>query len=106
MSTLKRLIGGGLFVLVLSGTALAQQRRAPTEIPRESAVAAAPMVTVTASAKRVRFVSPGSVVQLRLEVFNETGQKLFDTEQRGGNVLASALTRTCRMCATRKTSIP
>jgi hypothetical protein len=27
------------------------------------------------------------VVQLRLEVYNEAGQKLFDTELHGGNVL-------------------
>ena len=39
------------------------------------------------TAERVRFVSPGSVVQLRLEVYNEAGQKIFDTELRGGNVL-------------------
>src|SRR5712691_9237561 len=49
--------------------------------------ATAPLVTAAANAKRVRFVSPGTVVQLRLEVYNETGQKLFDTELHGGNVL-------------------
>ena len=89
MFTLKRFIGGSLFVFVLAGTALAQENRAPIETPREpvAPTPAAPLVTATATAKRVRFVSPGSVVQLRLEVYNETGQKLFDTELRGGNVL-------------------
>src|SRR5688572_26567210 len=87
MFTIGRLIGGSLCVFVLSVIALAQDGRRATETPPEPAVAAAPMVTVTATAKRVRFVSPGTVVQLRLEVFNKDGQKLFDTEQRGGNVL-------------------
>ena len=89
MFTLKRLIGGSLFVFVLAGTALAQEIRAPIDTPREpvAPIPAAPLVTAAATAKRVRFVSPGTVVQLRLEVYNETGQKLFDTELHGGNVL-------------------
>ena len=86
MCTLKRLIGCNLFVLFLFSTALAQESRAPIDTPREP-VASGPLVTATATAKRVRFVSPGSVVQLRLEVYNEAGQKLFDTELHGGNVL-------------------
>jgi len=44
-------------------------------------------VTAAATAERVRFTSPNTVVQLRLEVYDEAGQKLLDTEQRGGNVL-------------------
>src|SRR5687767_10642430 len=88
MFTLQRFIGGSLFVFVLAGAALAQENRAPVDTPREPVpVVAAPLVTATATARRVRFVSPGTVVQLRLEVFNEAGQKLFDTELRGGNVL-------------------
>src|SRR5688572_26952052 len=87
MDRIKQLIGGSLFILVLCGTVLAQENPAPVEKPRETNTAAPPLVTATASAKRVRFVSPGSVVQLRLEVYNDAGQKLFDTELRGGNVL-------------------
>src|SRR5688500_15084546 len=82
-----RLIGSSLFVLLLIGTALAQENRAPVDTSPVAAVPTAPLVTATATAKRVRFVSPGTVVQLRLEVYNEAGQKLFDTELRGGNVL-------------------
>ena len=81
-----RLIGSSLFVLFLFSIALAQENRAPIDTPREP-VPAGPLVTASATAKRVRFVSPGTVVQLRLEVYNETGQKLFDTELHGGNVL-------------------
>ena len=87
MFTLKRLVHGSLFVFVLAGVALAQENRAPVETPRESVLPAAPLVTAAATAERVRFVSPGTVVQVRLEVYNETGQKLFDTELHGGNVL-------------------
>ncbi len=86
MFTLTRLIYGSLVVFVLTSVALAQENRAPLNTTRES-VATAPLVTVTATSKRVRFVSPGSVVQLRLEVYNEAGQKLFDTQLHGGNVL-------------------
>ncbi|MEO8435633.1 MAG: hypothetical protein ABI596_12115, partial [Pyrinomonadaceae bacterium] len=86
MFTIKRFICSSLFAFVLAGTAWAQENPAPVEKLREP-IPAAPLVTATASIKRVRFVSPGSVVQLRLEVYNEAGQKLFDTELHGGNVL-------------------
>lgn len=86
MFKLKRLIGGSLVVLFIAGAALAQENLAPIDTSRDS-VPAAPLVTATASSQRVRFVSPGTVVQLRLEVYNEAGQKLFDTELHGGNVL-------------------
>src|SRR6185295_15663144 len=44
-------------------------------------------VTVYASADRMRFTAPSSVVQMRLEVYNSTGKKVFDNELRGGNIL-------------------
>src|SRR5262245_55680488 len=46
-------------------------------------------LTVTSSAlgNRVRFTAASSVVQIRLEVYNSVGRKLFDNEVRGGNVL-------------------
>ena len=88
MFAMKRLLGGCVFVSTLvTTTALAQVARAPVGIEREPVAAVAPLVTAAASAKRVRFVSPGTVVQLRLEIYNEAGQKLFDTELHGGNVL-------------------
>ena len=45
------------------------------------------VVTVSTTAERVRIAAPNTVVQLRLEVYDDAGQKLFDTEQHGGNVL-------------------
>src|SRR5262245_59237936 len=44
-------------------------------------------ITATASGERVRFAAPSSVVQIRLEVYNSVGRKLFDNEVRGGNVV-------------------
>ena len=45
------------------------------------------MVTASVISDGVRIAAPSAVVQLRLEVYDDAGQKLFDTEQRGGNVL-------------------
>src|SRR5688572_2480958 len=44
---------------------------------------------VTASVTRdgVRISAPSSVSQLRLQVYDDAGQKLLDTEQSGGNLL-------------------
>ena len=44
-------------------------------------------VTASASSDRVRFTAPSSVVQIRLEVYNTRGKKVFDNEVRGGNLL-------------------
>ena len=88
MFAMKRLLGGCVFVSTLfTTTAFAQEVRAPNGSEREPSAAVAPLVTAAATATRVRFVSPGTVVQLRLEVYSEAGQKLFDTELHGGNVM-------------------
>jgi len=39
------------------------------------------------SGDRVRFTAASFVVQIRLEVYNSSGRKLFDNEIRGGNIL-------------------
>jgi hypothetical protein len=48
-----------------------------------------PTLTITAfaSTERVRFTAPSSIVQMRLEVYDAAGRKLFDNELKGGNVL-------------------
>jgi hypothetical protein len=45
------------------------------------------IVTASVTTDGLRISAPSSVAQLRLEVYDDAGQKLFDTEQRGGNVL-------------------
>ncbi|PYS79667.1 MAG: hypothetical protein DMF70_12640, partial [Acidobacteria bacterium] len=67
--------------LLLAVCAVAQEARETTQS------VAATIVTATVSSDRLRFAAPNRVAQLRLEVYSENGQKLFDTEQRGGNVL-------------------
>jgi len=71
------------FILVLSlvTTAVAQEN-APVNNQRNAVI-----VTATATAEHLRLVAPNAVVQFRLEVYDESGRKVFDTEQRGGSVL-------------------
>jgi hypothetical protein len=73
-------------LMFLAGVASAQVAQ-PDNNVEQPAVRVISTVTASATAERVRFTSPNTVVQLRLEVYDETGQKLLDTEQRGGNVL-------------------
>ena len=44
-------------------------------------------ITASASSERVRFTSPASTVQIRIEVYSSDGRRVFDNEVRGGNVL-------------------
>ena len=70
MFACKRLIGSSLFVFVLAGTVLTQEIRTTRLAPGEAVapMPAGPLVTATATADRVRFVAPGTVIQVRLEV--------------------------------------
>lgn len=47
----------------------------------------APLVTASVTSDGVRIAAPSAVVQLRLEVYDDAGQKIFDTEQPAGDVL-------------------
>src|SRR5256885_17012281 len=73
-------------LMFLAGVASAQVAQPDNDVERVAGRSAS-TVTASATAERVRFTSPNTVVQLRLEVYGETGQKVLDTEQRGGNVL-------------------
>src|SRR6266852_3318420 len=75
-----------LVVLMLLASAAFGQVQ-PDNNVEQAAVQLTSTVTAAATAERVRFTSPNTVVRLRLEVYDEAGQKLHDTEQRGGNVL-------------------
>jgi hypothetical protein len=68
-------------VLYLAAIAVAQETK-PVNDPRSALT-----ITAFATSDHVRFVAPSSVVQIRLEVYNSTGNKLFDNEVRSGNVL-------------------
>src|SRR5688572_2950985 len=45
------------------------------------------IVTASVTTDGVRISAPSSVSQLRLQVYDDAGQKLLDTEQSGGNLL-------------------
>jgi trimeric autotransporter adhesin len=71
-------------LLVLSSAAFAQEQ--------SSAGTASPLVTATASAGRVRYVSMGEVQQTRLQVFSPEGVQIFDSSYRDGNLIDWQLT--------------
>jgi Chaperone of endosialidase len=81
MSTAKSLVTSAAAILLLVGIVYSQEQTAPSSSPSTITVTAA------ATADRVRFTAPGTVVQLRLEVYDANGEKLFDFEIRGGNVI-------------------
>ena len=78
MPTLKQLIFTAVLVFSVVATAAAQDSL--------SAQRSSLTITATAVDDRVRVTAPSSVVQMRLEVYATSGEKLFDQEIRGGNV--------------------
>lgn len=77
MPSLARTTTSFLLSLLLFNTVPAQQLNQPSTM----------VVTTTVAAGHVRFAAPSSVVQIRLEVYDPAGVKIFDNEIRGGNVL-------------------
>jgi hypothetical protein len=69
------------FFMLTTGWAVAQEENG-ARLARSEQV-----VTATTTAARLRLAAPNAVVQLRLEVYDDNARKVFDTEQRGGNVL-------------------
>lgn len=58
-----------------------------TSIAFAQAIVPDPTVTIAATKERIRITAPNTVVQLRLEIYDQWARKIFDTEQRGGSVL-------------------
>src|SRR5262245_50398341 len=79
MLTIKRQLLVVFSFLFLIGAAVAQEEKIANL--KESSV------TASASGERVRFSTLFSVVQIRLEVYDSSGSKLFDNEVRGANFL-------------------
>jgi hypothetical protein len=86
MFRLHYLIATLLVSILLSTAALAQSE---TAAQREAAPATvtAPAVTVSASAEAVRFTSPEQVLQMRVEIYSASGELIFDSGLRQGNIL-------------------
>src|SRR2546425_1052950 len=71
------LLSTGLLVL---STGLAQTQQPDTQ-------SSVPIVIVTASSQRVRYISAGEVNQTRLQVFSPAGVQVFDSDFRLGNLI-------------------
>jgi hypothetical protein len=76
-------LAAGLFVLLSICNGIAAQERGG-EMGRGQS--AAP-ITATATAERVRFHSPGEVTEIRVEVFDGAGERVFDSGFKRGNLL-------------------
>src|SRR6266705_53148 len=82
MSSLKQILFNFVFALALAlpGTVTAQDNA--NVIAQRSAMT----ITASASADRIRIAAPSSIVQMHVEVYAASGEKLLDNEIRGGNV--------------------
>src|SRR6266498_4477942 len=80
MNTLRQIYSASLLVLALLATAAAQ------DSPSASAQRSSLTITAAAAGERVRITAPSSIVQMHVEVYAASGEKLFDQEIRGGNV--------------------
>ena len=83
MCPLKQFFRSSAFVLILSVIVTASAQDSSNSIGNQTAA-----LTITAAAvgERVRITAPSSVVQMHVEVYAASGEKLFDQEIRGGNV--------------------
>jgi hypothetical protein len=80
MPNLKQTVFAAMLVCALLSTAAAQESTSPT-VQTSSLT-----ITASAAGERVRITAPASVVQMHVEVYAASGEKLFDQEIRGGNV--------------------
>jgi hypothetical protein len=86
MTTIKSLIKSfalGLMLLLTGATSTYAQTEAGSKQPATQPEAT---VTVSLSAKGVRFAAPGALGQMRLEVFNAAGAALYNSEFQPGTV--------------------
>ena len=90
MPAITRTLSVFLFLLVLFGTASAQDRtltQNTTDAPQTNSLASTPAVTATAGIHQVRYVSLGEVQHTRLQVFAPDGTEVFDSDFRLGNLI-------------------
>ncbi|HLM56405.1 MAG TPA: tail fiber domain-containing protein [Pyrinomonadaceae bacterium] len=79
MLTRRHIISALLSLTFFHASASAQDAQ-PSQAP-------APAVTAAATDAGARFTAPGEVLQLRLEVYAASGERVFDSGPRTGNVL-------------------
>jgi hypothetical protein len=75
----------GFLLLAATSITFAQVER-PVERPDMRSLPASPTVTISISARGVRFAALGGFKQMRLEVFDASGSTLYNSEFQAGNV--------------------
>src|ERR1700694_2259121 len=80
MPTLKQIIFALVPIFAMLSASVAQ------ESTNSTVQGSSLTITATAASERVRITAPSSVVQMRIEVYGASSEKLFDQEIRGGNV--------------------
>jgi len=76
------LLSAVISLSLLGGQAVAQSTQQGAQPP-----AAAPPVTASADGAGARFTAPEGVSQVRLEIYTQAGERVFDTGMRPGSVL-------------------
>src|SRR5437588_1269225 len=82
MSTI-RIFSLSLLLLLAGAVVTCAQTEQSSKLPAPSTDAP---VTISISAKGVRFAAPGRLGQMRLEVFNAQGDSLYNSEFQPGTV--------------------
>ncbi|HEV7858136.1 MAG TPA: hypothetical protein VGO91_05860, partial [Pyrinomonadaceae bacterium] len=77
-----RLIPTIVLSLMMLNTVFAQEQKT-----KSLTTAAPPLITATARGRQLRFAALGEIRDLRLEVFDAFGQKVFDSSFHSGNLL-------------------
>ena len=81
MLSLKRITFASMLLAALLATTAFGQEINSTQAQKSSLT-----ITANAAGERVRITAPASIVQMHIEVYAATGQRVFDNEVRGGNV--------------------
>lgn len=78
----RNLLGTILSLVLLANTALAQ-----SEVTVQNSPSATPAVTASSSNEGVRFASPAQALQMRVAIYNASGEVVFDSGLRAGSVI-------------------
>src|SRR5260370_22597151 len=75
-----------LVVLVLAAGAAFAKIAQPDNNVERVAPQLTSTVTASATTERVRFTAPSNITSMRIEVFNENAEKVFDSNVHAGNL--------------------
>ena len=84
MRTARLIFSVIISAIVLTGSAAAQSAAASQQQGRPSQGV---VVTAASTASGVRFVSPNEARRIRLEVYTQAGERLFDSDFQAGNIV-------------------